>query len=76
MGGVATLRTKKPGVWELRVFTGTDARGSPTQVSRTVSGGLGHSNPAMTWRVYAHAFAAVDQALAAGLGDLLREDDG
>jgi len=30
----------------------------------------------MTLRVYAHAFAAADQALAAGLGDLLRGDDG
>jgi len=36
---VATLREKKPGVWEVRVFTGTDARGRPTQVSRTARGG-------------------------------------
>jgi hypothetical protein len=36
---VATLREKKPGVWEVRVFTGTDARGRPTQISRTVRGG-------------------------------------
>jgi hypothetical protein len=42
---------------------------------RTVAGRLGRSNPAMTLRVYAHAFAAADQALAAGLGDLLRGDD-
>ena len=33
---------------------------------------LGHANPAMTLRVYAHAFAAADQAVAAGLGDILR----
>lgn len=191
---MATLREKKPGVWEVRVFTGTDARGRPTQISRTVrgwtdvddngmltidsaievirpgeqrelrdaptktgnarrltldpdtlnaiwalrrerepygpwmfgvgpdlvppdhigwwwtrarkasgidmkwrlhdlrhwsatvsigqghdvrtvAGRLGHSNPAMTLRVYAHAFAAADQALAAGLGDLLRGDE-
>lgn len=36
---------------------------------RTVAGRLGHSNPAMTLCVYAHAFAAADQALAVGLGD-------
>ena len=36
---MATLREKKPGVWEVRVFTGTDARGRPTQISRTVRGG-------------------------------------
>ena len=29
----------------------------------------------MTLRVYAHAFAAADQALADGLGDMLRVDD-
>jgi hypothetical protein len=39
VAGVATLREKKPGVWEVRVFTGTDARGCPTQISRTVRGG-------------------------------------
>jgi hypothetical protein len=36
---MATIREKKPGVWEVRVFTGTDARGKPTQISRTVRGG-------------------------------------
>jgi integrase len=36
---VATLREKSPGVWEVRVFTGNDARGRPTQLSRTVHGG-------------------------------------
>jgi integrase len=36
---VATIRQKRPGVWEVRVFTGRDARGRPTQVSRTVHGG-------------------------------------
>jgi hypothetical protein len=35
---MATMREKKPGVWEVRVFTGTDARGKPTQTSRTVRG--------------------------------------
>jgi integrase len=36
---VATIRQKRPGVWEVRVFTGRDERGRPTQVSRTVHGG-------------------------------------
>jgi integrase len=35
---VATLRERKPGVWEVRVFTGRDSSGRPTQVSRTVRG--------------------------------------
>src|ERR1700712_1684364 len=32
------MREKQPGVWEVRVFTGTNARGRPTQLSRTVGG--------------------------------------
>lgn len=36
---MATVRERKPGVWEVRVFTGRDAYGRPTQVSRTVRGG-------------------------------------
>jgi integrase len=32
------LREKRPGVWEIRIFTGSDDRGKPTQVSRTVRG--------------------------------------
>ena len=36
---MATVRERRPGVWEIRVFTGTDRRGRPTQVSRTVYGG-------------------------------------
>jgi hypothetical protein len=35
---VATVREKRPGVWEVRAFTGRDERGRPTQVSRTVHG--------------------------------------
>ena len=35
---MATIRERKPGVWEVRAFTGNDARGRPTQVSRTVRG--------------------------------------
>lgn len=39
MGAVATIRQRSPGVWEVRVFTGRDESGKPTQVSRTVRGG-------------------------------------
>ncbi|MGI8753639.1 MAG: tyrosine-type recombinase/integrase [Acidimicrobiales bacterium] len=35
---MTTLRERRPGVWEVRVFSGTDAAGRPTQVSRTVRG--------------------------------------
>jgi site-specific recombinase XerD len=59
---------------DLRHWSATISIGQGHDV-RTVAGRLGHSNPAMTLRVYAHAFAAADQALAAGLGDLLRGDE-
>jgi integrase len=36
---MATVRERRPGVWEIRVFTGTDARGRPTQLSKTIHGG-------------------------------------
>jgi integrase len=35
---VATIREKRRGAWEVRVFTGRDENGRPTQVSRTVQG--------------------------------------
>ncbi|MEO5900307.1 MAG: site-specific integrase [Ilumatobacteraceae bacterium] len=35
---MATIRQREPGVWEVRVFVGTDERGRPKQVSRTVRG--------------------------------------
>ena len=35
---MATLRQRRPGVWEIRVFTGRDASGRPTQISKTVRG--------------------------------------
>ena len=38
---------------------------------RTVAERLGHADPAMTLRVYAHAFAAADEAVAKGLAELL-----
>lgn len=36
---MATIREKSPGVWKVRVFTGRDDHGRPTQISRTVRGG-------------------------------------
>ncbi len=59
---------------DLRHWSATVAIGQGHDV-RTVAGRLGHANPAMTLRVYAHAFAAADQAVAAGLGDILKSDD-
>ena len=59
---------------DLRHWSATVAIGQGHDV-RTVAGRLGHASPAMTLRVYAHAFAAADQAVAAGLGEILRSDD-
>ena len=56
---------------DLRHWSATVAIGQGHDV-RTVAGRLGHANPAMTLRVYAHAFAAADQAVAASLGELLK----
>jgi integrase len=58
---------------DLRHWSATVAIGQGHDV-RTVAGRLGHANPAMTLRVYAHAFAAADQAVAAGLGEVLKGD--
>jgi integrase len=60
---------------DLRHWSATVAIGQGHDV-RTVAGRLGHANPAMTLRVYAHAFAAADQAVAAGLGGFLDEQKG
>lgn len=35
---MATIRERDKGVWEVRVFIGRDAKGRPTQLSRTVRG--------------------------------------
>jgi hypothetical protein len=35
---MATIRQRRPGVWEVRAFTGRDEAGQPTQQSRTVRG--------------------------------------
>jgi integrase len=55
---------------DLRHWTATTAIASGHDV-RTVAGRLGHTNPAMTLRVYAHAVAAADQAVAATLAKVL-----
>jgi integrase/predicted nucleotidyltransferase len=55
---------------DLRHWTATTAITSGHDV-RTVAGRLGHSNPAMTLRVYAHAVEGADRALASALGDAL-----
>ena len=55
---------------DLRHWTATTAITSGHDV-RTVAGRLGHANPAMTLRVYAHAVEGADQALAAALGSML-----
>jgi integrase len=59
---------------DLRHWSATVAIGQGHDV-RTVAGRLGHANPAMTLRVYAHAFAAADQAVAASLGEALKGVD-
>ena len=48
-------------------WSATEAIASGQDV-RTVANGLGHADPAMTLRVYAHAFGAADEALAEILG--------
>jgi integrase len=57
----------------LRHWSATVAIGGGHDV-RIVDGRLGHAITAMTLRVYAHALAAADQAVAADLGDFLRSD--
>jgi integrase len=52
---------------ELRHFAATVAIGSGADV-RTVSGRLGHADPSVTLRVYAHAVRARDRELAGLLG--------
>jgi integrase len=52
---------------ELRHFAATTAIGTGTDV-RTVAGRLGHADPSVTLRVYAHALEARDRELAGLLG--------
>ncbi len=55
---------------DLRHWSATEAIASGQDV-RTVANRLGHADPAMTLRVYAHAVAAADEALAEILGAAL-----
>jgi integrase len=56
---------------DLRHWSATVAIGQGHNI-RTVAGRLGHSNPSMTLRVYAHALANTDQPIAMGLAEVLR----
>lgn len=55
---------------DLRHWSATTAIGLGADI-RTVANRLGHSNPAMTLKVYAHAVAAADASTAAALGKVL-----
>jgi integrase len=59
---------------DLRHWSATVAITSGHDV-RTVAGRLGHANPAMTLRVYAHAVEAADEALAKTLGRILEPSE-
>jgi integrase len=59
---------------DLRHWSATTAISGGTDV-RTVAGRLGHANPAMTLRVYAHAVDAADRTLGEQLGELLDPRD-
>jgi integrase len=58
---------------DLRHWTATAAIGSGHHV-RTVASRLGHANPAMTMRVYAHVVEGADQAIASSLGKAIDGD--
>jgi integrase len=60
---------------DLRHWSATLAIGRGHDI-RTVANRLGHANPAMTLRVYAHALEVADQAVAETLGAVLDEADG
>jgi integrase len=60
---------------DLRHWTATAAISSGHDV-RTVAGRLGHANPAMTLRVYAHVVEGADEALASTLAHALDGDPG
>ncbi|MDH3303384.1 MAG: hypothetical protein OES24_23010 [Acidimicrobiia bacterium] len=36
---MASIREKRPGYWEVRIFVGYDDAGKPVQVSKSVKGG-------------------------------------
>ena len=55
---------------DLRHWSATQSIASGQDV-RTVANRLGHADPSMTLRVYAHAVGAADEALAGILGEAL-----
>jgi integrase len=58
---------------DMRHFSATTAIGDGFD-ARTVAHRLGHANPAMTLRVYAHAVKAADRAVAESIGRTLAGD--
>jgi len=58
---------------DLRHWSATEAIGRGHDI-RTVAGRLGHANPAMTLRTYAHALDGADAGVAATLATALEED--
>jgi integrase len=59
---------------DLRHFTATQLIGAGVDV-RTVAGRLGHSDPSVTLRVYAHVLEEHDRAAAAVMGRVLGQPD-
>lgn len=58
---------------DLRHFSASHLIAAGVDV-RTVAGRLGHANPSTTLGIYAHAFAARDQAAATAIADVLRRE--
>jgi integrase len=66
-------RVRSPhGDHDLRHWSATEAIGRGNDI-RTVAGRLGHANPAMTLRTYAHALDGADAGLAATLAIAVEE---
>ena len=62
---MATIGERRPGVWEVRGYTGLDTKGKPTQVSRTAHG-QGLTRWGIPWpRTRAHAVGvwSIDEGL-------------
>jgi integrase len=59
---------------DLRHWSATEAIGRGHDI-RTVAGRLGHANPAMTLRTYAHAIDGADAGVAETLASVLEDDD-
>ena len=59
---------------DLRHWSATEAIGHGHDI-RTVAGRLGHANPAMTLRTYAHAIDGADAGVAETLASALEDED-